>query len=457
MKKPKRILVLLYTLTALFLALSLYLVYFQLFVGPKIVDNSYNRRNYFDETLIKRGNFFDTDGTALTYTVDDTMHLLDNPRSYAHIIGYNSEQYGKSGLERLYNNTLLGVSQDDLFGRLKEIVQGQVGNDIYLTIDDELQLYCYDLLEGHRGSIVVLDPSTGAIKAMVSRPSFNANEINDLWEEIIEDETAPLLNRAAQGLYTPGSIMKVITAVSIMESGIDQDYHDTGEQTIEGYTYYNYLQAVHGDLDLRHALMYSANTYFTKKSTEVGQALLQEVAERFYFNQGIPFELYTSRSEAYDIENMSPNELAAAGFGQGDTLVTPLNMALAIGAIGNDGVMMRPNIVQEIRSPRGVATFTAIPSALSRITDPSYARTLTEYLVDTVNEGGAATVSGVDVAGKTGSAENISGYSHAWFVGFAPAQNPRIALAIVLEEEGQTGAAGAAPLARRIFQHMLDE
>jgi peptidoglycan glycosyltransferase len=132
-------------------------------------------------------------------------------------------------------------------------------------------------------------------------------------------------------------------------------------------------------------------------------------------------------------------------------------MALAIGAIGNEGVMMRPNIVQEIRSPRGVATFTAIPSALSRVTDPSYARTLTEYLVDTVNEGGAATVSGVDVAGKTGSAENISGYSHAWFVGFAPAQNPRIALAIVLEEEGQTGAAGAAPLARRIFQHMLDE
>ncbi len=454
---PKRILVLLYAITAIFLAMCLYLVYFQLFTAPKIIGNPYNRRNYVDETLIRRGNFYDMYGRALTHTVDDAGHLLDNPRSYAHIIGYNSEEYGKSGMERTYNSTLLGLSQDDLFGKFKDIVQGQVGNDIYLTIDDDLQLYCYDLLEGHKGAIVVLDPSTGAIRAMVSRPSFNANEINALWEEIIEDEDAPLLNRASQGLYTPGSVMKVITAVAIMESDVDPNYHDTGEQTIDGYTYFNYLEAVHGDIDLQDALVHSVNTYFTKKSTEVGYTLLREVADRFYFNSAIPFELVTSISEAYTKPDMSENEIAAAGFGQGDTLVTPLNMALVIGAIGNDGVMMRPNILQEIRSPRGVATFTSVPQMLSRETSPSLAARLTVDLVETVNTGGAATVSGMHVAGKTGSAENISGYSHAWFVGFAPAERPELALAIVLEEEGQTGAAAAAPLARRIFQYMLSE
>ncbi len=455
MKKPKRILFLLYAITALFLAMSLYLVYFQLIVGPKIVGNSYNRRNYIDETKILRGNFFDTHGTALTHTVGDSGHVMESPRSYAHIIGYNSEQYGKSGMEKTYNSTLLGLSQDDLFGRFKEIVQGQVGNDLHLTIDNDLQLYCYDLLEGHKGAIVVLDPSTGAIKAMVSRPSFNANEINELWENIMEDKSAPLLNRAAQGLYTPGSVMKAITAVAIMESGIDQDYHDTGEQTIDGFTYTNYLGAVHGEMDLRQALIRSANTYFTKKSTEVGLAGLKEVAEKFYFNKVIPFELVTSKSVAYYKTDMSLNDIAAAGFGQGDTLVTPLNMALSIGAIGNNGAMMRPNILQEIRSPRGVATYTSAPSMLSRVTTPSIARELTDDLVATVNAGGAATVKGIDVAGKTGSAENVSGYSHAWFAGFAPAENPSLALAIVLEEEGETGAAAAAPLARKIFQRML--
>lgn len=455
MKNTKRSLFLLYAITALFLSLCLYLVYFQLVVGPGIINNSYNRRNYVDETLIRRGNFYDTHGTALTITVDERGHIIDNPRSYAHIIGYNSQEYGKSGMERTYNHTLLGISSDDLFGRLKDVVQGQVGNDIHLTIDNDLQLFCYDLLEGHRGSIVVLNPQTGAIKAMVSRPSFDANSINVLWEEIIESESAPLLNRSSQGLYTPGSIMKVITAVGILESGIDPSYEDTGEQTIDGYTYYNYQGGVYGEIGLEEALSDSVNTYFTKKSIEVGEELLKDVAGRFYFNRTIPFELATSRSLAFYNDNMSQNEIASAGFGQGDTLVTPLNMAAAFGAIGNNGTMMRPYILEEIRSPRNVATFRSVTQRLSQVTTPAIASTLNDYLVTTVSEGGAAAVEGVEVAGKTGTAENLSGNQHAWFAGYAPARGPSIAVAIILEEEGRTGNAAAAPLARRIFERML--
>lgn len=454
----KRLLFLLMTVVTMFLGLSLYLVYFQLFRADALDHHAANKRNRVDETLVERGSITDRNGTLLAKAVKgeagwDRESLF--PINYAHLIGYHSGQYGKSGLEQSYDDFLLNNQDSDIFGKLlKAVTDTTKGNHLKLTIDQDLQSYVSEQLAKHRGAIVVLNARTGEVLAMASRPSFNSQQVDDNWLKIIEDGNAPLINRATQGLYVPGSIMKMISAVAIIESGIDQNYVDKGSEVVDGYEFKNYQSKAYGEVDLEEALNRSVNTYFANKAVAVGGEKFKEVAERFYLGKAIPFDIKTSQSKISYEAGMPLTELAASSFGQGKTLVTPLHMALAAAAIANEGQMMKPYLVQDITSAAGQLIRTTRPELLSQGTDAGTANQVKEYLISTakVNK---STVSGAVVGGKTGTAQNETDKVHAWYAGFLEKGDQTYAIAVVLEQEGKVAQDVAVPMARKIFQQLI--
>lgn len=453
----KRVTFLLIGLSTLFLAICLYLVYFQLFQAPKLVANEYNPRNNVDETRLARGRFLDRKGEVLAYSeMEDTGYVrkYPYPRTYYPILGYTSTRYGKTGLERVYNTDLLNLKDSGLLGRLQEAVEGQ-GRDLRLTIDHELQIYGYDLLEGQRGAIVAMDSATGKIRAMVSRPSVNIEALDEIWNEIIEDPESPLLNRATQGLYTPGSVMKVLSALSFLETGIDLNYEDSGEAYVDGFVYHNYNNAVHGNIDLREALIYSSNTYFVEKAAKAGAQALKDTAERFFFNREIPMDLEVANSIVDYAPGMDANALASAAFGQGKTLVTPLNMALVLSGIAQAGEIMTPQLVESVElGGASLRKFDAKSLGIACSSD--HAALLKKDLIDTAEYYGAATVGGATVGGKTGTADTQDGKTNAWFAGFMEQEGSSLVVVVVLEDVSSTGGEAAAPLARAMFNKWLE-
>lgn len=458
-KNRNRILFLLVIVAVLFLAVSLYLVYFQLFEADELAANSLNRRNYIDESLVDRGDILDRTGQILVQSqATDTgyQRSVTYSVSLSHLIGYNSITYGKSGIEQSYNDYLLNIQDRDAVGKLRQVVtDGTVGNNLTLTIDHRLQLLANDLLKPYLGSIVVTDAKTGEVLAMASSPTFDSDWIDQNWSWIIEDQTAPLLNRATQGLYAPGSVMKLISAVAIQESGIDQSYVDTGEEMVTGYPFVNYNNAVYGEIGLRQALIHSANTYFANKSLQVGADKMAEVAGRFMIGEIIPFDLSTARSSSPYQSGMADVDLAAASFGQGTTMVSPLNMALVTGTIANGGTMMKPYLVSEIHSPQGSLIRRTTPEVLSEVTSRRNADELRADM-QAVIEGTSAAIWSAPVGGKTGTAEAQDGLVHAWFTGFIPLDDRDITVTVVLENQTMTGAGAASPIAAQLFQWIYD-
>ena len=458
-KNRSRILFLLIIVVLLFLSISVYLMYFQLMEAKTLASHGLNRRNSIDETWVDRGDILDRNGAVLASseeTESGYARYLTYPVDLAHIVGYRSQIYGRSGIEQSFNDYLLNIQDRDVFGKIRQIVTDHTkGNHVTLTIDHRLQIYANQLLGPYFGSIVAMDAKTGEILALASSPTFDSALVEDYWPVIIEDQSAPLLNRASQGLYIPGSIMKIISAVAIEESGIDQTYTDTGTETVTGYNFINYNNQAYGDIDLRQALVSSVNTYFARKGLEVGAEKMTEVAKRFLIGETIPFELRTSRSSSPYAAGMEDVDLAAASFGQGKTLVTPLNMALTSAAISNQGRMMTPHIVKEILSPQGSVVRRFSPSVLSEATTPTIANELREDLQAVVQANPAASVAGALVGGKTGTAESQDGLAHAWFTGFIPLADRDVVVTVVLENQTATGGDVASPIASAMFQWIL--
>lgn len=359
-----------------------------------------------------------------------------------------------------YNNTLLNISESTALNELKNIVLPNTeGNTLKLTIDHHLQEYSRNLLKGHKGSIVAMNPTTGEIYAMVSLPDFNPTNLKEDWKNIVEDENSPLLNRATSGLYTPGSTFKVLTAIAAIEKkDLDREYECTGSANIDGYILKDYDGKPHGKLNLEEALVKSCNTYFGEKGVIIGKDALGEVAERFLVNKKIDFDLPVSKSSFPYKDNLGETDIAAASIGQGKLLMTPLNMALIASGIANKGDIVKPILVKEVISPEGKVLRNNQPQLLTKAVDIFTANEVKNMMVESVKRGTSrnASIKNVRVAGKTGTAENPSGKSHAWFIGFAPAEEPKIALAVVLEEEGSTGGKAAAPIARSIIIEALN-
>lgn len=462
-KENKRIIIILVGFCLMFISLIAYISYFQVFRAQAVKNNSYNKRLWISEESTLRGSFLDRNGKVIVYSEkrgNGYERIYPYSNLYSHVVGYSYREYGKAGLELVYNNALLDINENQAINDIKNIVSSSsVGNNIKLTIDHGLQSKARDLLKGKKGSIIAMNPKTGEIYSMVSMPDFDVSNLRDNWKGITEDPNKPLFNRATQGTYPPGSTFKVITAMAALNKmEFDEEYNCTGITTIDGKTFKDSQEKGHGNINLNTALVKSCNTYFTEKSLIIGKENIGNIAEKFLINNSISFDLPTKLSSFPYKGTIGKTELAAAAIGQGKVLVTPLNMALIASGIANGGEIIKPTLVKEVISKNDRVIRKSSIEALSYGTDPITAKEMTDMMVEVVKSGTGtnAAIKNIKVAGKTGTAENPSGKSHAWFIGFAPADDPRVAVAVVLEEEGQSGGKSAAPIARDIILHTIN-
>lgn len=461
-RESKRIITLFISLCAGFILLIGYLSYFQIFKAEAIRDNQYNKRLWIDEEQVLRGSIIDRDGEVLVYSQEKNSQverIYKYDYLYSHIIGYSTREYGKSGLEKNFNSYLINANRNTAINEVINLINPVgVGNNLELTIQNDLQKKSRELLKGKKGSIIAMDPKTGEILSMISLPDFNVNTLKDNWGEISEDTNSPLINRGIQGLYTPGSTFKMVTALSSLKYHEDENiYNCEGTLEVDGYIFKDFNSTGHGSIGLKEAFSKSCNTYFASLSLELGHDRVKEMAESLFFNRRIPFDLDTSISRFPERE-VGKTDVAASGIGQGRIVASPLNMLLITSAIANDGEMMKPYIVQRVISPQGRDVEVFGNEVLGNISSQVDISLMQEMMKDVINNGTGnnARIRNVQVAGKTGTAENASGKNHAWFVGYAPYDDPKVAVVVILEEEGSSGGSSAAPIARDIMIYALN-
>lgn len=434
---------------ALFIALISYMSYYYLFKSEAAIDSVYNKRIQAKNSRVLRGTIYDRDMNPLTSgektsEFSQTRQYLGG-EPFAHVIGYYDEVYGASGIEKKFDKDLSGSSINsvkDIFGSTNA---DKVGNHVVTTLNSDLQKKAYDLLGDRKGSIVALDPNTGEVLAMVSKPSFDPNSIQEIFPTLSQDEDTPFLNRAVSGLYPPGSSFKIITALSALENipGVrDRVFEDNGK------IYFNDVDSLEnnngvvlGNINLRTSFLRSSNVVFGTLAMELGNEKLMETAEKFFFNNEIPSRTLVIDDSIFPTYGKEESgNIAQSGIGQSGVLASPIQMALVASAIANDGVMMEPNIVKEIISAEGKVVKEYKPEVATTVTTPENAEILKEYMKAVVNEGTgrAASLWGVQVSGKTGTADTDAGdrIPHSWFAGFAGYDNPEIAFAIIVEEGG---------------------
>lgn len=446
----------------LFLSLIVYLTYFQAFRAQTIVNNTYNKRLWQREEQTLRGNIYDRNGVVLAESVienDVIYRKYPQNRLYSHIVGYSHRQYGRSGIEAQYNNDLLGYNSEGVIDKIRDTITGDrhKGNHIYLTLNHSLQQKAEELLRWKVGSIVALEPSTGEVLALVSKPDFNPNNLVEEWTGLVDDPLSPLLNRGTSGLYPPGSTYKVIITTAVLEDGnIDTNYVCEGSINIDGYNLTDLGGRGHGPLELWGSLMVSCNTNYARMAVELGDDRIRGISKRFKLEEDINSDFNIQKSRFPYTKEMTKTELAAVAIGQGRLLVTPIHMALVASTIANDGYMPSPRIIKEITTSEG-RIIKEISTNQESIISEEDANTVKLMMKAVVEDGTGknAEIAGISVAGKTGTAENPQGKNHAWFIAFAPVEEPKIAIAVLLENEGVTGGAVAAPIARDMIIEAL--
>ncbi len=458
MDKPVRRLFLFFSL--LFVALIVQLTYWQVVRASELKIEPTNTRAIQEEMQVERGKIYSADGVLLA----DNIKMGDNyERTYpkgtltSPWLGYTSLMYGRAGVERVYNPDLTG--QSGTLGIVNQITGTKQGADLALTIDMGVQEAAAAALGDRKGAVIVLDPKTGAVIAMVSYPRYDPNHLEDIWADISVDENRPLLNRATQGLYPPGSVFKIIVAAAALETGkvtADTVFEDSGTFKAGGYVVSNYDDKVYGEHDFAKAFASSINTTFAKVGVDLGADTLSDYAKAFGFGQAPDWPLGGADSRFPDPTGMDEAHVAQAAFGQGEVLASPLEMALVASAVANDGKMMKPYIVDKVISAKGSVLRTASPSVWAQPISSATAAGLKELMVQAVNSGTgtAAALGGVQVAGKTGTAEVSGAESHSWFVCFAPAEDPSVVVAVIVENGG-TGGGVAAPIARKVMSAAL--
>lgn len=424
--------------------------------------NSYNIRMRTDVEGIQRGDILDRDGEVLATSIqqEDGSYLrqYERARMAAHITGYSS--VGKTGVEAAANFELM-TPYRELLQRIEGLLSGTdpKGNDVVLTIDMDIQSIAGDLLGSAKGAIVVMEPSTGRVLAMQAYPDFDPNTVSADWDYLIADEDSPLVNRATQGLYPPGSTFKTITALAAMEYYPDWQsftYTCTGEETFENKVIHCYNNKAHGTVDMAGALAASCNCYFAALAEEIGAENLSKEMKACGITADYGFDLAYSSSIMHLDKDSTESELVETAIGQGKTSVSPLYMAMLISAIANDGVMMEPYIIDHVQYYNGETGKTTVPNKLMDICTAEEAAVLQEMLIGVVENGTgtAAQISGVTVAGKTGTAENATGKDHSWFIGYAPAEDPQVSIAVIIENSEAYGS--ATPVAGKVLKAALE-
>ncbi len=471
------------------LGAALLVLYGALFVQLNVIqvlradaynDNPNNTRAIVRDFNQPRGQIIAADGTVLARSVPTDGGQFEQRREYpegelfGHVTGYFSFIAGADGVERTYNDALAGRTGTTSVEDLGELLQGESKiADVTLTIPTEVQRVARDSLGDRRGSVVALDPRTGAILALWSFPSYDPTVISSIdieaaqqaRNELLADEANPLLARSFRETYFPGSTFKVVTATAGLSSGVvdvDSTTYPRSSEYVPPLTrnpINNFGGSVCGGA-LFDILRVSCNTAFAQMGVDVGAATLVTQAEAFGFNQVPPLDLpAVEPSPVSDVPSFERNTpvLAMTAIGQNAVRSTPLQMALVAAGIANGGQVVTPHVMNEIRDQEGQVVQRWEPSSWTRAASPRVAATVRDAMVGVVEEGTATrlAVPGVTTAGKTGTAQLGNGLSHAWIIGFAPAEAPRVAVAVIVEAQPgaseQTGGRVAAPIAQAVL------
>lgn len=443
-----------------------------------------NTRQAIAQAGKERGVIVASDGTVLAESEPDPTDPRRFTRSYpegapfAHVVGYTSQIVGDGGLEAALVDDLR--SRRDL--TFSDLISAILGQDlrprsVRLTLDTELQLAAFEQLGDRAGAVVALDPDTGAVLAMTSRPSFDPSALDgpdaaEAWETLLADPTSPLANRGIDELYPPGSTFKTVVAAAAIDGGVagpETTFDDVAEFDLPGSdaTISNFGGGFCGDgteVTLETAFVRSCNTIFADLAIQVGAEELNATAEALGFDEEIEFPLSVAES-TFPLDDVADDEaaLAQSGIGERNVRATPLVMAMVAAAMANEGTVMQPYLVDQVFDADGNAVERAEPDVLGRAVDPATA-TIVGQMMERVVTGGtgtAATVPGVRVAGKTGTAEAGGGASYPWFIGFAPVEDPSIAIAVLFEPQPETGESDtggrvAAPVAGDLIEQWLE-
>ncbi|MDR2750219.1 MAG: hypothetical protein LBC41_06125 [Clostridiales bacterium] len=443
----------------LFALLSAYLAKFLAVDAPAISTSSLNPRLLIDRTAIDRGDILSADGAFLAYSENGERHY-PLEEAAAHITGYADYQRAGFAAVEAKANFRLQKASLEMVQRITGLFTQKKpkGDSVVLTVDSDLQTLAYEGLKGKKGAVVIVEPSTGKILAMVSAPSFDPNEASANWATLSKDaDTSPLLNRAAQGLYPPGSIFKIATSVAILEN-IPEAKTTTvnceGTQIFSSKKLSCFNKNVHGTVNLESAFAVSCNIYFASMGLKVGPTKLSETANKLMFNTAIPFDLDASISSFQLDKNSLERDILDSSIGQGKTMATPLHMALLASSVANGGIMMSPYIIDHYVSYNGQSHTKRMPSMLSTPFTQEESNVLSQMMKSAVDYGTAtkAAVSGIDIAAKTGSAETSNNQTHGWLVAFGPYENPKWALCAIVENAG--GSSAILPMCKKLIEKL---
>lgn len=451
-----------YVFLALFLMLIAYFVYFMAFKSEDFINNPANPRVKGFEKLVVRGEIQASDGTVLARTVTrNGKEVREYPkgREYAHVVGFNSN--GMSGIESDKSFYMLrshAFILERVMNDLKD--QKNPGDNMVTSLDTKLQDAAYNGMGSYKGAAVAIDCETGGILAMVSKPDFDPNTVESNWKSLSSSEDSALLNRATQGLYPPGSTFKIITALSYLKNGgkLTDTFDCKGSYTQDGYTIHCYGGEVHGNQTFKQAFGNSCNVAFSQVGLSLPKGALKSTAQEFYFNKRIPADFSNVNKSQFTLKSSDNQAMVMqTAIGQGNTLVTPLHMALICEALCNDGVLKTPYVVDHIVNDGGslVRRHTGSGQRICTESEAHTVRSLMRYVV-TNGTGRVVNSSAYTAYGKTGTAEFSSNKNeaHSWFVGFAKKGDKKIAVAVIMEGAG-AGSSHAAPLARKLFETYL--
>jgi len=442
-------------------AMALMLAYWHVIQAPALRSSRYNPRAQERAKTANPGRIVTADGQEVLAPVRGgaagTAQYGD-PRTYCHLTGYN----GRTGLQKSLYEALYGL------GRFESPLNQLLGTrpqgcEIALTIDAKAQKMATELMYRKCGAVVALDPRDGAVRVMVSAPDYDPQTVlasADSYRALVEDPDAPELNRALLGQYAPGSVLKILTAAAALDAGAaqsEEEFRCEGHTTIGHAEIKCRLEKGHGTVTLQEAFSDSCNVVFAQLGAQLGPERFPEYVSRFHLLErpGLPLPGKDGQMAPMNGADAEA-QVAEAAFGQGATLVSPVQIARMAATIANGGEVPRLKLIRRITRKGGAALYELRPEVLGRAVSAAVAQDVTEMMIETVDSGTGqrAQLEGRRVAGKTGSAQNPSGPAHAWFAGFAPADDPQAVVVVIIENAG-SGGEQAAPIARRVLEVLL--
>lgn len=450
-------------MVAIFVGMIAYVIYFMQFKAEVTIANSRNIRQDSFADVVERGDIITSDGvviaTSSTDEAGNTNRSYPYSNMFAHLVGY--EGRGKAGLE-LQGNFYMLRSHINIFERVYRQLKEEKnrGDNLITTVRFDLQEAAYNALGGCNGAVVALEPDTGRILAMVSKPDYDPNNMSAVWDYVDSDEGASssiLLNRATQGLYAPGSTFKIVTLLEYIRENDnyeDYSYNCVGSATFSGVNIHCSYGSVHGQESLADSLAYSCNLSFANIGESLDKASYRSTADGLLFNTELPFDGEYSKSKFVINADSDQGEMPQTVIGQGNTQITPLHNAMIVSAIANGGVLMKPYLIQAIENDDGATVKKFSNKTYGDIMTSEEAAILTEYMKGVCDYGTASGYFGwtnYKVAGKTGTAEyDNEGNCNSWFVGFSNPDNPDLVVSVVVEDYTSNGVSGAS-VAKKVF------